>query len=223
MVCISAASVLKALFDTKCNWFRHSVAGNPSVPTLISPPTITGTAQGGQTLSASTGTWANSPTSFAYQWQNEGSNISGATASTYALQSTDLSALITVAVTASNGAGASLPALSPLAGLVIGTTAYYVAAAGNDSHAGTSPAAAWQTLAKVNGFAFPAGASVLFNRGECPCHDRRGRPWRACSRSCRSRRAYARHICSRARDDSLLVEGKLPTILGRTMIICMPT
>src|ERR1700692_558964 len=45
-------------------------------------------------------------------------------------------------------------------------TTYFVAAAGSDTNAGTSSGAAWQTIAKVNGFTFSAGDSVLFNRGD---------------------------------------------------------
>jgi len=47
-----------------------------------------------------------------------------------------------------------------------GATTYYVAAAGSDSNSGTSAGAAWQTIGKVNGTAFAAGDSVLFNRGD---------------------------------------------------------
>lgn len=47
---------------------KPGVAPPPTVPVNITPPVITGTPQVGQTLSASTGTWSNSPTSYAYQW-----------------------------------------------------------------------------------------------------------------------------------------------------------
>jgi hypothetical protein len=47
-----------------------------------------------------------------------------------------------------------------------GATTYFVAAAGSDTNAGTSSGAPWQTLAKVNGFTFSAGDSILFNRGD---------------------------------------------------------
>ena len=40
-----------------------------AVPDNTSAPTINGTARDGQTLTATNGTWANSPTSFRYQWQ----------------------------------------------------------------------------------------------------------------------------------------------------------
>src|SRR5207302_8962753 len=44
-----------------------TIASTP-VPVNSSPPTITGTAQQGQTLTEHHGTWTNEPTSFAYQW-----------------------------------------------------------------------------------------------------------------------------------------------------------
>jgi len=82
-------------------------------------PTITGTAQVGQTLTASTGTWTNSPTSYAYQWNSNGSPIGGATNSTYVFQTSDLSGYITVTVTAMNSVGVSAPATSLAFGLNI--------------------------------------------------------------------------------------------------------
>ncbi len=45
-------------------------------------------------------------------------------------------------------------------------TNYYVSAAGNDANAGTSAAAPWRTLAKVNSFTFAANDSILLRRGD---------------------------------------------------------
>ena len=78
-------------------------------PTVTAPvnsatPTITGTAQQGQTLTASTGTWSGSPT-YAYQWLRAGNAISGATANTYILTGADVGSVILVRVTATNSAG----------------------------------------------------------------------------------------------------------------------
>jgi hypothetical protein len=58
------------------------------------------------------------------------------------------------------------PVLSGLAAIPAQATTYYVAAAGNDAANGTSPATAWQTIAKVNASTFAAGDSVLFNKGD---------------------------------------------------------
>lgn len=83
-------------------------AGNgTAVPFAMGLPTITGTLQLGQVLSASQGAWSGSPTSYAYQWGRNGAAIAGATASTYTVQSADLGAQLTVTVTASNAAGSA--------------------------------------------------------------------------------------------------------------------
>src|SRR5438445_637611 len=77
------------------------------------PPTITGTATVGQTLTANEGTWSNSPTSFSYQWLrcNGGGNscvaITGATSKTYTLTATDAGHAIRVRVTATNADGSA--------------------------------------------------------------------------------------------------------------------
>jgi hypothetical protein len=82
----------------------------PAAPTNTALPQITGTAQVGQTLTSSTGTWSGSPTSYGYQWQRCGSScaaISGATGSSYALTTTDAASTIRVAVTATNSGGST--------------------------------------------------------------------------------------------------------------------
>jgi hypothetical protein len=90
------------------------------IPTNISSPTIFGTAQVGQTLTASTGTWANSPTSYAYQWNRAGTAIAGATASTYPIIAADVGNTLTVSVIARNSGGSSPAATSAATGAVIG-------------------------------------------------------------------------------------------------------
>jgi hypothetical protein len=82
-----------------------------SAPSNISLPVISGTPQVGQTLTASNGTWTNSPTGFADQWLAGGSPISGATSSTFVPVSGNVGQTISVTVTASNAIG-SMPATS---------------------------------------------------------------------------------------------------------------
>jgi hypothetical protein len=43
---------------------------------------------------------------------------------------------------------------------------YYVSPTGSDTNAGTDPSVPWQTIAKVNGFTFALGDSVLFQGGQ---------------------------------------------------------
>src|SRR5919201_1067295 len=86
----------------------------PSPPSATSAPTISGTPQQGQTLSASTGSWSGTtPISYAYQWQRCNSSggsctpVAGATASSYLLVSADVGSTMRVSVTGINSAGSA--------------------------------------------------------------------------------------------------------------------
>jgi len=90
----------------------------PSLPENTKPPAISGTLEQGRTLTASSGSWTNSPTNFAYQWEDcedKGGSctpISKATTAKYTLTATDVGHTIRVRVIASNADGAGDPAVS---------------------------------------------------------------------------------------------------------------
>lgn len=78
--------------------------GGPSAPTIASVPTIAGTPAVGQTLTAT----ANSEpanTTTTWKWNEDGAQISGATASTLNLQSAQLGKYITVTQRSTNTTG----------------------------------------------------------------------------------------------------------------------
>lgn len=81
----------------------------PQAPANSVAPAVTGNAFTGQTLSCSTGTWSQSPTSYAYQWKRAGANIAAATASTYVVVLADVGQSVKCTVTASNAVGAGTP------------------------------------------------------------------------------------------------------------------
>jgi hypothetical protein len=84
-----------------------------SVITPIAPPTntllpvLTGNAVVRQTLSCTSGTWAGYSSTYTYQWQRTGVNITGATNSTYTLTPADFNATVRCVVTATNGGGST--------------------------------------------------------------------------------------------------------------------
>lgn len=88
------------------------------VPVNTALPEISGDATVGEILTASHGTWTNTPTSYAYQWLNNGSTIGGATSATYILQAGDQGDDIGIRVTATNAVGAGTPAESAEVGPV---------------------------------------------------------------------------------------------------------
>jgi len=83
----------------------------PPVPVNSAPPTITGTAQQGQTLSEVHGSWTNAPTGYGYQWQRcnsagEGcTSISGASSQAYMPSAEDVGHELRVQETAANAGG----------------------------------------------------------------------------------------------------------------------
>lgn len=98
------------------------------IPQIVAAPKVSGLVRVGRTLSATTGSWSDGPTSYRYTWLDCGPNgacrqIKGAAASTYSLRDTDADCRIAVQVTASNGAGSSTPIRSALTATVPGPTA----------------------------------------------------------------------------------------------------
>jgi SPP1 family predicted phage head-tail adaptor len=75
-------------------------------------PVVSGGSGLGDVLTTTTGTWTGYPASFsyAYQWRRNGSNIGGATASSYTIVAGDSAASITCLVTATNAEGSTAQA-----------------------------------------------------------------------------------------------------------------
>ena len=88
-----------------------AAVASAAAPTNTTSPTISGTAKVGSTLTANEGTWANSPTSFTYQWQRCASDgrgcgdITGAASKTYTPVTGDVGHALRVVVTAVNADG----------------------------------------------------------------------------------------------------------------------
>ena len=90
-------------------------------PSNTSPPTISGTAQQGQTLTATTGAWNGAPTSFSFQWLrcnaagDACAAIAGAISNTYTAQAADVGSTLRVRVTATNASGSTAADSAPTA------------------------------------------------------------------------------------------------------------
>lgn len=95
------------------------------VPVNTVAPTISGGTTVGSTLTCSTGTWTNSPTSYAYQWQEwtgTWTDVSGATSNTYV---PDHSGQFRCRVTPTNAFGDGAPATSNQVTISAGGTGFF--------------------------------------------------------------------------------------------------
>ena len=95
-------------------------AGTATKPKNVTPPTITGTAEVGQKLVATRGTWTGNPTSFHFVWSRcdtDGAclTIANATKKTYVPTAADVGHTLRVTVTARNSAGGTAAASAPSA------------------------------------------------------------------------------------------------------------
>ena len=131
-------------------------------PANVSPPTVTGTAMEGQTLTASNGGWNNTPTSYTYQWQRSTDNglswtpIAGATAGTYVLAAADIGAIVRVNVTAANSYGSASSANAGTGAIVSGaphsTAAPTVAGTPQQGQVLTASTGTWSPAGTTYGY-----------------------------------------------------------------------
>jgi hypothetical protein len=109
LIAIAVGLVLGAVFGRP----GTSRAASTAVPKDKTPPTISGTAEVGQTLTAATGSWANNPTSFHFAWNLCDANgaacvpIGGAAGKIYTVTAADVGHTIRVSVTARNSSGSA--------------------------------------------------------------------------------------------------------------------
>jgi hypothetical protein len=158
-----AALAIGAVFGTP----RNGEAAAQAAPSNTATPTISGTPQESSTLTASTGTWSNSPTSYAYSWSRCDANgdncaaVSGATANTYTSQSADVGHTLRVTVTATNADGSADATSAPTA--VVSSAA----APGNTQAptiSGTTQVGSTLTAAKGTWTGNPTGYTYAWGR-----------------------------------------------------------
>jgi len=108
------AALLAAAAVTVLAIAGFSTAASSAAPVNTAEPKISGTAQEGQTLSGSSGTWTGTGTiTYKYQWRrcnaqgNGCSNIGGADSSNYQLRTADVGHTVRVRVTAKNADGSA--------------------------------------------------------------------------------------------------------------------
>ena len=143
-----------------------------SPPANTALPVVSGTAQQGRALSATSGSWSGSPTSYAYKWQDCDSSgvncaaISGATSSGYTLGAGDVGHTIRAVVTATN-AGGSTPASSAQTALVAAPPAPPAPPANTTLPAVSGTAQQGQALSATNGSWSGSPTSYAYKWQDC--------------------------------------------------------
>jgi len=127
-------------------------------PSNKSLPTISGTAQPGQTLTGDPGTWSGTgPITYAYQWRRcnsaggSCSNVAAATNQTYTLSSADVARSIRLIVTASNVAGSNsaTSAATAVVGAPVNTSLPTITGTTQQGQTLTGTAGTWSGTAPI--------------------------------------------------------------------------
>jgi hypothetical protein len=105
---VTAVNATGSSIPAVSNAVTPVAAGAP--PVIQTSPVVSPTSGVvvGATVSCTSGTWLNTPNSFAYQWRRAGTSIAGAQSATYVTVSADAGQALTCAVTATNGAGSTV-------------------------------------------------------------------------------------------------------------------
>ncbi len=94
-------------------------AANAAPPENTAPPSVSGAAREGSTLTATRGSWTNSPTAFTFKWQRCSTDgvgcidIASASTNRYTLATADVGRRVRVVVTATNADGRDLAPSGP--------------------------------------------------------------------------------------------------------------
>lgn len=147
-----------------------SISSSPNVAAILTPvnsslPMVTGFTGIGTTLTGTSGTWYNSPTSYAYVWQRcdasggSCSPIPSATASTYLVQAADSGHTILVVVTATNGQGTGIAASTP--SNVIGAPGTCPTSGATDVWTGGSGSTSWSDAGNWSSNAVPTSSDFV--------------------------------------------------------------
>jgi RHS repeat-associated protein len=86
---------------------RRGLAVFANGPGSRTAPVLSGRSNVGETLTTSTGTWSNTPTSYSYQWKRGSTIIPNASGSSYTLTAADVGYVVTAVVTAVSRTGST--------------------------------------------------------------------------------------------------------------------
>ena len=140
-----------------------------TIPAATAPPTISGTAQQGQTLTLAHGTWLNSPATITDQWEQcdrfgaTCTPIPGQNGATYTLGPGDVGHTIAVVETATNDNPTPGTAASAPTGVVTATSATSVQAFSSNPPKTNQTVTLIATIYSSSGNANPSGSVTFFN------------------------------------------------------------